>query len=54
MIDPPINVVPPVISGMPAPGSTLSADIGQWSGWPTCSHQWRRDAVDIPGATGST
>lgn len=52
----PANTAPPVISGGPAVGATLTASAGTWTGdpTPTVSRQWRRNGADIPGATGST
>ena len=52
----PANSAPPVISGGPAVGATLTASAGTWTGTPTptVSRQWRRNGADIPGATGST
>lgn len=52
----PINTSLPVISGSPTVGSTLSASIGSWTGYPapTYARQWRRGGVNIGGATGAT
>ena len=52
----PANSAPPVISGGPAVGATLTATAGTWTGdpAPTITRQWRRNGADIPGATGST
>lgn len=51
---PPANIVAPSISGTANPGQTLTANNGTWSGSPTYTYQWKRQAVDIPGATSST
>ena len=52
----PTNVGAPVISGTTTLGSTLSSTTGAWNGnpTPTYGYQWRRNAVNIPSATGST
>ena len=52
----PANVGAPVISGTTTLGSTLSSTTGAWNGnpSPTYGYQWRRNAVNIPSATGST
>ena len=43
------------ITGTAAIGSTLTANKGTWTpASPTFSYQWRRGAVDIPGATDAT
>ena len=53
--NPPVNVVPPVITGTGTVGSTLTLQtIGSWIGNTSGSYKWRRDGVDIAGATGST
>ncbi|WP_156496120.1 beta strand repeat-containing protein [Microbacterium sp. T32] len=45
----------PTISGAPTAGSVLTASTGTWSPTPDYfTYQWRRDALAIPGATGST
>jgi hypothetical protein len=54
MIDPPRNVIPPAVAGMPQVGQTLPASFGEWAGWPTLAFQWRRGAIDIDGAAAST
>jgi hypothetical protein len=52
----PVNTVPPVISGTAVVGQTLTSTTGTWTGTPTptYSYQWRRNGVDIGGATAST
>ena len=52
----PVNTVAPVISGTTTLGSTLSSTTGAFNGnpSPTYGYQWRRNAVNIPSATGST
>lgn len=51
----PTMVENPVVSGSSVVGSILSTTDGSWTGFPlpTFAYQWRRDAVDISGATGS-
>lgn len=51
----PINLTPPVISGTPKIDQTLSATTGDWSGENLdFTYQWRRDEVNISGATSNT
>lgn len=53
----PVNIIPPVISGTPIEGATLTlTSIGTWEGSPTItySYQWRRNGVDIPLENGLT
>jgi hypothetical protein len=57
----PTNVWPPLIEGRLVVGSTLTADHGQWTNFPTTyADQWLRcsasgaDCNPIPGATSST
>lgn len=45
-------VAEPTISGTPEVGSTLTLTEGTWTDPPKL--QWRRNGVDIPGATGPT
>ncbi|NBX23290.1 MAG: hypothetical protein EBR52_04130, partial [Microbacteriaceae bacterium] len=45
----------PTITGTAAVGNTLSATKGTWTpASPTVGYQWRRGALDIPGATDGT
>ncbi len=48
------NMAPPVLSGVPRVGHTITATPGPWATewWVTLS--WRRTGVDIPGETGWT
>lgn len=50
----PVNSVAPAITGTEEQGSTLSCSSGTWSGSPSYAYQWKRDGVDITGATAST
>ena len=53
--NPPVNVVAPVITGTGTVGSTLTLQsIGSWIGNTSGSYKWRRDGVDIAGATANT
>ncbi|MDQ6705700.1 MAG: S8 family serine peptidase [Acidobacteriota bacterium] len=58
--NPPANTSPPVISGSPVPGQTLSTSNGAWTNNPTgYGYQWNRCAsngsncVAVPGANGN-
>lgn len=51
----PVNTVAPAISGATTTSSTLSTTNGTWDNSPSSyAYQWRRDGVDISGATAST
>ena len=58
----PTSLTPPVISGTPAVGQTLSCSTGTWSGGGPggvggvlgYAYQWRRGGTPILGATGAT
>ena len=52
----PINLTPPVISGTAERGETLSSTTGTWTGTGTITfaYQWKRDNLNISGATSST
>src|SRR5207248_6489202 len=60
--DPPANSTPPVISGTPQDGSTLTTSNGTWTGTQPLSfaYQWRRcdssgnNCATISGAIGAT
>ena len=52
----PINTVAPVISGLGYVGYSLSVSNGTWTGSPSpaYTYQWKRNGVDISGATSKT
>jgi hypothetical protein len=52
----PVPIVDPVISGTPTTGQILSCTTGTWIGDATITYvqQWKRDGVDVAGATGAT
>jgi hypothetical protein len=56
----PVNTVPPVISGAPRLGQTLTLDdVGTWTGNPgqasmIFTRQWMRNDIPIPNANGPT
>ena len=52
----PVNTVLPDISGVLEVGETLTASTGTWTGTPpiTYAYQWKRNGVDISGATSAT
>ncbi len=52
----PENTTAPLITGTAASGSTLTGSNGTWLGTPTptFTYQWRRDGVNIAGATAIT
>ncbi len=56
VVNAPVNVVPPVASGGPLIGDTVSCTTGTWSGPGTFaySYQWRRNGANISLATSST
>ena len=45
---------PPVVTGVPTVGQTLSASNGTWPSGTSLTHQWLRDGAIIPGATGAS
>jgi hypothetical protein len=53
---PPANTVPPAVTGTAVVGSLLSCTEGTWTGSPTITYtyQWKRNGVNIGGATAST
>lgn len=51
----PSNDVLPSITGMAEIGQMLSVSTGTWSNFPTAyTYQWKRDGIDIGGATSNT
>jgi hypothetical protein len=51
----PVDSTPPVISGTPTAGKTLTCSTGTWTNNPTrFTYQWSRDGTPIAGATNST
>jgi hypothetical protein len=51
----PVNVTPPVVTGIQAVGATLTCSTGTWTGDPTSfTYTWSRDGTPIAGATHST
>jgi hypothetical protein len=51
----PVSTAPPVISGSPEQGHTVSCSNGSWLNGPdSYAYSWQRNASDIAGATGST
>jgi len=51
---PPANTSPPVITGTPAVGQTLTCQPGTWTNSPTFAFQWLRDGSPIGGADDQT
>jgi hypothetical protein len=53
---PPANTVAPALSGTAEVGQTLTCSTGTWTGDPTITYayQWKRDGVNISGATANT
>jgi hypothetical protein len=59
--DPPVDAIPPSISGTPSEGQTLTEFHGEWSNGPTAyTYQWEacdisgQSCAPIGGATGET
>jgi len=51
----PASLVAPSLTGNPAVGLSLDCSTGGWSGSPTSyAYTWRRDGVQIPGASGDS
>ncbi len=51
----PVNITPPVVTGVGLNGQTLSSTDGVWGNSPTgFTYQWQSNGVNIPGATNST
>lgn len=51
----PVNILAPVISGTTSLGSTLTGTNGSWTNSPSIfSYQWKRNGVNISGATNNT
>lgn len=53
----PVNLTLPLITGLNILGATLSGSNGTWSGNPdtfTYTYQWKRNGVNISGATNNT
>lgn len=52
----PTSLLPPVLSGTPETGETLTVTNGTWRANPsaTITRRWLRDGVEIVGATGTT
>jgi hypothetical protein len=55
-LDPPTNVSPPIVTGTPQVGRTLTCVPGAWNGAPPISYtyQWNRNGSAIGGATSAT
>jgi hypothetical protein len=52
----PSNTVAPAVTGTVVTGQTLTCSTGTWTGYPTptYTYQWKRNGVNITGATSST
>jgi len=54
-VDPPVNSVAPVVTGVGYNGQTMSTTNGTWTGdVDSYSYQWQANGIDIFGATSST
>jgi hypothetical protein len=55
LIEPPVNIDAPFVTGTGAVGSVLSCTMGNWAYSPTgYGYQWTRNGANIAGATAST
>jgi hypothetical protein len=56
MTAPPVNIIPPVISGNTVAGSTLTCTTGVWTGlpYPMLTYQWYRGITLIVGQVSTT
>lgn len=56
VLEEPVNITPPVVSGLTSIPALLTCAPGSWSGspQPAFTYQWYADDVAISGATGST
>lgn len=53
-IKPPVNTIPPNVTGVPSSSNKLTCDTGTWSGDViSIAFQWYRDNVPMIGETGS-
>lgn len=50
----PVNSLLPSIAGIAQVGQTLTVNVGGWSGSPVFTYQWKKDGVNIAGATTKT
>src|SRR6185437_3042018 len=51
---PPACTVNPAISGTVKTGNTLSVSTGTWTNGPAFTYQWKKNGVNIGGATANT
>jgi hypothetical protein len=52
---PPLNLIPPAVTGTPVVGQPLGCSQGVWVGPPSAyAYQWTRDGSDVPGATAAS
>ena len=49
-----VNLTPPVVTGKPAKGKTLTADPGTWSQEATFTYRWLRDGEPVRGGSESS
>ena len=50
----PVNTVLPSIAGIAQEGEPLVVIVGEWSGTPVFTYQWKNAGVNISGATSAT